>query len=50
MLSTFETRRTTCRNVLSRSPRIEKQIKALELRLKGCDVFATLQTGFGKSN
>lgn len=48
-LSTFEIRVTSCRNVLSRSLRIEKQIKALELHLSGHNVLAILLTGYGKS-
>ena len=43
--STFEIRVTTCRNVLSRSLKIEKQIKALELCLTGRDVLEILPTG-----
>ena len=46
--STFEIRVTSCRNILSCSLKIEKQIKALELSHTGCDVLATLPTGHGK--
>ena len=47
-LSPFEIRVMTSKNVLLHSLRIEKQIKALELRLTGRDVLAILPTGIGK--
>ena len=49
MVFTFKIRVTSCRNALSRSLKIEKQIKTLEWRLTGHDVLVILPTGYGKS-
>ena len=49
ILQTIQIHVMSCRNLLSRSLKLEKQVKALELRLTGHDVFVILPTGCGNS-
>ena len=51
MLSTFEIRVTSCRNVLEleQIEAVPEQIKALESRFANHDILANLPTGFGLS-